>query len=142
MREPQCLFAPHETPQRHPSASYIPPHAWRHISSLLASHTPLTSTESKVQTLRISDLVNDASLEGIGLGLVYTVPEAGAAGKELRSLDGSGNGEVWGREMGREEGDRRCLAQAVSQVEKERLMEGVLQVQGRWRVGFLVYMLD
>ena len=73
---------------------------------------------------------------------MYTVPEAGAAGKELRSLDGSGNGEVWGREMGREEGDRRCLAQGVSQVEKERLMEGVLQVQGRWRVGFLVYMLD
>lgn len=76
------------------------------------------------------------------LGLVYTVPEAGAADKELRSLDGSGNGEVWGREMGREEGDRRCLAEAVSQVEKERLMEGVLQVQGRWRVGFLVYTLD
>lgn len=142
MKEPQCLFAPHEPPQRTASASYIPPHAWRHISSLLASHTPLTTTQSKVQTLRVSDLINDASLEGLVLGLVYTVPEAGAADKELRSLDGSGNGEVWGREMGREEGDRRCLAEAVSQVEKERLMEGVLQVQGRWRVGFLVYTLD
>jgi hypothetical protein len=71
---------------------------------------------------------------------VYTVPEPAAAGKELRSLDE--NGEVWGRGVGRAEACRRCLEEAVNQVEEGRMMEGVLQVQGRWRVAFLVYMVD
>ena len=44
--------------------------------------------------------------------------------------------------MGRAEGGRRCLEEAVNQVEEGRMMEGVLQVQGRWRVAFLVYMVD
>ena len=79
-------------------------------------------------------------MEGVVLGLVYTIPEPAAAEKELRSL--SGDADVWGREMGREEGDKKCLEAAVSQVEAGRMMEGVLQVQSRWRVGFLVYMVD
>lgn len=73
---------------------------------------------------------------------MYTVPESGAAGKELRSLDGNGNGEVWGKEMAGEEEKKRCLEEAISQVETNRMMEGVLQVPRRWRVGFLVYMVD
>jgi hypothetical protein len=71
---------------------------------------------------------------------VYTVPEPAAAGKELRSLDE--NGEVWERGVGRAEAGRWCLEEAVNQVEEGRMMEGVLQVQGRWRVAFLVYMVD
>jgi hypothetical protein len=71
---------------------------------------------------------------------VYTIPETAAVGKELRSVDE--NGEVWGRGAGRAEGGRRCLEEAVNQVEEGRMMEGVLQVQGRWRVAFLVYTVD
>ena len=84
--------------------------------------------------------MGDSSLEGVVLGLVFTVSEPVAAEKELRSLNE--NEQAWGREMGREERDKMCLEAAVSQVEAERMMEGVLQVQSRWRVGFLVYMVD
>jgi hypothetical protein len=138
--EPQCLFQPHEPPQHTSPVSQIPPHAWPHISTLLKAHAPLRSPQSRVQTLRISDFVGDSSLEGIVLGLVYTVPGPAAAEKELRSLDE--NGEVWGRGVGRAESGRRCLEEAVNRVEEGRMMEGVLQVPGRWRVAFLVYMVD
>jgi hypothetical protein len=84
--------------------------------------------------------VGDSTLEGVVLGLVYTVSEPATAEKELRSWDGKN--EVWGREMRREEGDKKCLEEAVDQVEEGRMMEGVLQVGGRWRIGFLVYMVD
>lgn len=76
-------------------------------------------------------------MEGVVLGLVYTIPEPAAAEKELRSLDE--NEQVRGRELRREESDKKCLEAAVSQVESGRMMEGVLQLQSRWRVGFLVY---
>ncbi|PMD44168.1 hypothetical protein L207DRAFT_579122 [Hyaloscypha variabilis F] len=138
--EPQCLFQPHQPPQSTSPESTIPSHAWSHIATLLKAHTPLTSPQSRVQTLRISELVGDSSLEGVVLGLVFTVSEPVAAEKELRSLNE--NEQAWGREMGREERDKMCLEAAVSQVEAERMMEGVLQVQSRWRVGFLVYMVD
>lgn len=69
---------------------------------------------------------------------MYTVSETAAAEKELRSLDGTGNVEV----RGREEEDKGCLEEAVSHVAEDMMMEGQLQVEGRWRVGFLVYMVD
>lgn len=73
---------------------------------------------------------------------MYTVSETAAAEKELRSLDGNGNVDLWGREAGREDGDQKCLEEAVSHIEANRMMEGQLQFQGKWRVGFLVYMVD
>jgi len=54
---------------------------------------------------------------------VYTVSKPAAAEKELRSLDG--NGEVWGREIWREEGDKKCLEEAVSKVEQGRMEEAL-----------------
>lgn len=38
--------------------------------------------------------------------------------------------------------DRQCLWEAVKNVVENRQMEGVLEVKGRGRVGFLVYRVD
>jgi len=91
-----------------------------------------------VQTLRLSDLTSDSSLEGIVLGLVYTVSEPTAGEKELRDLK---EVEVE-KENEKEEKDLLCLTEAVRMVEERRLMEGVLEVTGKGRVGFLVYRVD
>lgn len=87
-----------------------------------------------MQTLRLSDLTSDSSLEGIVLGLVYTVSEPTAREKELRDLK-----EM---EVEKEEKDLLCLTEAVRMVEERRMMEGVLEVTGSGRVGFLVYRVD
>jgi hypothetical protein len=89
-----------------------------------------------VQTLRLSELTNDSSLEGVILGLVYTVSEPTAREKELRDLN-----EVK-METEKEEKDLLCLKEAVRLVEERRMMEGVLEVTGKGRVGFLVYRVD
>ena len=70
------------------------------------------------------------------LGLVYTAAEPAAAEKELRDL------EVLGEKERKEVEDRQCLWEAVKSVVDNRQMEGVLEVKGRGRVGFLVYRVD
>jgi len=132
----QCIFAPHQPSQNTASPSTIPSHAWSHITTLLTTYTPLTSPRSRVQTLRLSDLTSDSSLEGVVLGLVYTVSEPTVREKELRDLK---EAEV---EREKEEKDFSCLKEAARMVEEKRMMEGVLEVTGRGRVGFLVYRVD
>lgn len=56
--------------------------------------------------------------------------------KELRDLK---EAEV---EREKEEKDFSCLKEAARMVEEKRMMEGVLEVTGRGRVGFLVYRVD
>lgn len=74
------------------------------------------------------------------LGLVYTVPESRAGQKELRGL-------VGGERSGLGEGDKQrqeqmCLDSAMREVEMRRQMEGVLEMDGKGKVGFLVYRVD
>ncbi len=40
------------------------------------------------------------------------------------------------------EADLLCLKEAVKMVEETKQMEGVLEVEGKSRVGFLVYRVD
>lgn len=61
---------------------------------------------------------------------MFTTPEQGHE-LELRSLIGN-----------EEERERTCLEEAVRAVESERLVEGVLEMDGRGKVGFLVYRTD
>lgn len=64
------------------------------------------------------------------LGLVFTVPEGHrVGGLELRS-------EGDGRD------DGMCLEQAVKKVEEARQIEGVLDIEGKGKMGFLVYTVD
>lgn len=62
------------------------------------------------------------------LGLVYTMPEGR---KELRALDEKRDLE-----------DEKCVDEALESVESGRQMEGVLDIEGKGKVGFLVYRLD
>ena len=67
------------------------------------------------------------------------MPEPAASEKELRDLKGGlGKGE----QVEKEEADLLCLKDAVKIVEEKKQMEGVLEVQGKGRVGFLVYRVD
>lgn len=62
--------------------------------------------------------------------MVFTAPEQGHE-LELRSFIDN-----------EEERERACLEKAVKAVESERLVEGVLEMDGRGKVGFLVYRTD
>lgn len=87
-----------------------------------------------MQTLRLSGLTNDVTLESVVLGLVFTVPDSNAAGNlELRGV---------GEAEGSREGERRCVEQAVRNVEVGKQVEGVLDIEGRGKMGFLVYRVD
>jgi hypothetical protein len=94
-----------------------------------------------VQTLRLAELTNDASLEGVVLGLVYTVPKNRSGSKELRGLRAGGVG-LGGESRGKEEEEETCLESAMRSVEMKRQMEGVLEMEGKGKVGFLVYRVD
>ncbi len=93
-------------------------------------------THNSVQTLNLKDPSDDASLEGVVLGLVFSTGAREAAEKELRSIAA--------RDMEGGEAERRtCVEEAVRKVEQGRTMEGVLELDGRGgTVGFLVYRVD
>lgn len=74
------------------------------------------------------------------LGLVYTVPENRAGQKELRGLVGGERGRLGEGERQRQE--QTCLDSAMREVELRRQMEGVLEIDGKGKVGFLVYRVD
>jgi len=105
-----------------------------------------------VKTLRLSALTSDASLEGVVLGLVFSPPENSAGDKELRSLSHrkarKGKGKGKGKKVAEKEtqgimdDEGNCLAQAIKHVEEARQMEGVLEIEGKGSVGFLVYRVD
>ncbi len=67
------------------------------------------------------------------LGLVYTLPAHPADRKELRDVG------LWRQE---EDNEEVCLEYAMKSVEMNRQMEGVLEFEGRGKVGFLVYRQD
>ncbi len=69
---------------------------------------------------------------------MYTAPESSAAEKELRDLK---EGDGRDAEL-KAEADLLCLKEAVKMVEETKQMEGVLEVEGKSRVGFLVYRVD
>lgn len=101
-----------------------------------------------MKTLRLSALTSDASLEGVVLGLVFSPPENSAGDKELRSLShrkarkGKGKKVAEKETQGTMDGEGNCLAQAIKHVEEARQMEGVLEIEGKGSVGFLVYRVD
>jgi hypothetical protein len=153
--DPHCAFIPHN--QNHPfvptspaltHASRIPGHAWPQITQILSNNLspiltssrsgPLSSQPSPQETsryenpnlIRTLDLgleLKDASLEGVRLGLVFVSNQGGR--EELR------------RRAGRET-DKECLDEAIRKVEGYRQMEGVLEVEGRGRMSFLVFRVD
>jgi hypothetical protein len=70
------------------------------------------------------------------LGLVFTVPDSNQVGSlELRDEKVKGGD-------GSREGERRCVEQAVRNVEVGKQVEGVLDIEGRGKMGFLVYRVD
>ena len=67
------------------------------------------------------------------LGLVFTTPDSNRAGNlELRHE--KTNGEI--------EAEKRCLEQAVKNVETGKQVEGVLDIERKGKMGFLVYRVD
>ncbi|KUJ11929.1 uncharacterized protein LY89DRAFT_673735 [Mollisia scopiformis] len=153
--QPQCAFHPHnhltheisQRPITPSSYTNIPSHAWPHISSLLLSHSSsLTSgpplAKNSVQTLRLSSLTNDVTLESVVLGLVFTAPENEVGNLELRDLSSNKMAEELVGEMQEEGEERKCVQDAVRRVEGERQVEGVLEMSGRGKMGFLVYRVD
>jgi hypothetical protein len=89
-------------------------------------------------------LTDDSSLESVVLGLVYTIPERPAGQKELRGLNGGSVIGGLGGESRRmkERDEQKCLDDAMKSVETGRQMEGVLEMEGKGKVGFLVYRVD
>lgn len=102
-------------------------------------------TRNNVQTLRLSSLTNDISLESVVVGLVFTAPEsAPAEGHELRSLPLKDEGRVGMKEelVGEADVGRKCVEEAIKNVESARQVEGVLEMSGRGKFGYLVYRTD
>lgn len=86
-----------------------------------------------MQTLNLGHLLNDAELEAVVLGIVYSMGTKGAGRAELRIRDGKG-GAVTERV--------ECAKKAVEEVESKRLTEGVIEFKRGGRVSFLVYRVD
>ncbi len=67
---------------------------------------------------------------------MYTAPEAKKELRDLKEMDERDD------EVEKGKAGLRCLKEAVKMVKETRQMEGVLEVQGTGRVGFLVYRVD
>ncbi|KAH7407815.1 hypothetical protein BKA64DRAFT_775900 [Cadophora sp. MPI-SDFR-AT-0126] len=181
-----CAFTPHIPLRTTQSAFSIPASAWPLLRTLLTTHiipqaafSPPTPSSAQldavaaeqqqkpppeklilhnsVQTLHLRDFTDDASLEGLVLGLVFSTGDPDASEKELRSVsvpetvndnDREAAVEMRKRKRGVVEGQgererRGCIEEAVRRVEEGRVMEGVLELDGRGgTVGFLVYRVD
>jgi len=84
-----------------------------------------------MQTLNLGLLQNDATLEGVVLGIVYSTENEDAGRQDLRV-----------KRDGEEDQRGACVKKAVDEVEEKRLMEGVMDVEGGGKVSFLVYRVD
>ncbi|KAL5324442.1 hypothetical protein ACEPPN_008988 [Leptodophora sp. 'Broadleaf-Isolate-01'] len=108
----------------------------------------LPPLRNSVQTLHLRDFTTDASLENLILGLVFSTGKPDASYKELRSLTTNPSSSEMRKRTtsGGTNGERRswtCIEEAIRKVEEERVMEGVLELDGRGgTVGFLVYRVD
>jgi len=85
-----------------------------------------------MQTLNLGHLLNDAKLEGVVLGIVYSTDTEGAERGGLKMRGGG----VDAKEK------VECVKKAVEEVESKRLMEGVMDIKSGGRVSFLVYRVD
>ncbi len=110
-----------------------------------------------MHTLRLKDIVDDVSLEGVVVGLVYTAPDPSDRELELRdeepkaqrSTSSSSDLQRF-KSRGPEDEEaggqaaKKCLSEAILAVHRERVMEGVLELPGGkgGKVGFLVYRID
>jgi len=115
------------------SESAIPRIAWPHIGSLLAAY--LINPPPSMQTLNLGHLLNDAELEAVVLGIVYSTGTKGAGRAELRMRDRDGDGNAVTERL-------ECVKKAVEEVERKRLTEGVIEFKRGGRVSFLVYRVD
>jgi hypothetical protein len=89
-----------------------------------------------MQTLDLSRKIDDASLEGVLLGLVFTSKQR-FSGKQ-RPLSAE-----LGKENENEKGygELECFDEAIRKVEEQRLMEGMIEfAQGK--LSFLLYRVD
>ncbi|TAQ90683.1 hypothetical protein B7494_g1016 [Chlorociboria aeruginascens] len=138
-----CTFTPS------PSQSYpaIPPTAISYITAILATRTRVrqmltllpTEQHNIIESLNLGDLLDDARLEGVFVGLVYTRPE-----KEVeRGDDDDDNDEAQSEEREKVMGDARlqCLDAAIEGIRDTMLMEGSLEFDNG-RMSFLVYRID
>ncbi|CAG8982390.1 hypothetical protein HYALB_00007512 [Hymenoscyphus albidus] len=153
---PQALLQLPSPPSTKPSG--IPPSAWPHISTLLIDF--IMERQNGIRTLNLGRMSDDAELEGVMVGLVYT---STSHSKPERSPSKGGRVKIKRREkkvvpvpeeMGG--GDEKkvdrwllaCVQSAVGEVERTRLMEGVLEIPGGaegdfgGRASFLVYRVD
>ena len=88
-----------------------------------------------MQTLNLGHLLNDAELEAVVLGIVYSTGTKGAGRAELRMRDRDGDGNAVTERT-------ECVKKAVEEVERKRLTEGVIEFKRGGRVSFLVYRVD
>jgi len=151
----RTLLSTHIIPQAAPAPS--PPSSPETQTSADTPRAVVQSQQQKlilhdsVQTLHLHDFTDDASLEGLVLGLVFSTGERESSEKELRSLPMQNSPSEGVKEMRRrgvvagegEQERRSCIEEAVRKVEEGRVMEGVLELDGRGgTVGFLVYRVD
>ncbi|XMA13185.1 hypothetical protein WAI453_005976 [Rhynchosporium graminicola] len=146
---PTCAFSPHLPLRNTPSAYSVPETAWPLLATLLSTQiltppststatpdieVPLPTIQDSVQTLYFRSFTTDESLEGLVLGLVFSAGTGTSSDRELRrSLPSTAS----------EEERRSCVEEAIRKVESGRVMEGVLEVDGRGgTVGFLLYRVD
>ncbi|CZT01829.1 uncharacterized protein RAG0_09261 [Rhynchosporium agropyri] len=145
---PTCAFSPHLPLRTTPSAYSVPETAWPLLATLLSTQilppststatpdieVPLPTIQDSVQTLYFRSFTTDESLEGLVLGLVFSAGTGTSSDRELRrSLPSTAS----------EEERRSCVEEAIRKVESGRVMEGVLEVDGRGgTVGFLLYRVD
>ncbi|KAL2073684.1 hypothetical protein VTL71DRAFT_11010 [Oculimacula yallundae] len=152
-----CAFSPHLPLRTTQSSFSIPGSAWPLLRTLLSEHilpqSTTTPSEPKsessspsqpeaplivrnsVATLPLRSFSKDDALESLVLGLVFSTGEAQSSDKELRR-------SLPAKVVGEEE-RRSCVEEAIRKVESERMMEGVLELDGRGStVGFLIYRVD
>lgn len=94
-----------------------------------------------MQTLDLGHKINDASLEGVLLGLVFTSRQDSPiirGQRPLRSIEAEPEIEKQEERRARE---LECLDEAIRNVGKSRQMEGMIEFpQGR--LSFLLYRVD
>lgn len=86
-----------------------------------------------MQTLNLGHLLNDAKLEGVVLGIIYSTETETKSGRQDLKLRSGKGVDVEQTE---------CLMKAVAEVESKRMMEGIMDVGEGGRVSFLVYRVD
>ena len=101
-----------------------------------------------MQTVDLGDVVDDAGLEGVVLGMVFSAVRD-QSGQGFSGGGGGREGELRkerrrdGREFKGKGGEEvlACLDEAIRKVGERRQMEGVMEFESG-RLSFLVYRVD